>query len=495
MIFFPFFGALLQAFLPDRGKIRVARTMAFGASLISGFLGLVLVANMHAQMPELQFNEILPWIGSYAITYDLGVDGLNATVLLLISILFPLVMASEWSQKHGARGMGALFLLLQGSFVGAVCAQDLFLQFFFWAFTGIPIYFLVGIWGGEGKERASFRAIVTSSIGNVLLFAAMILIYYSVDPHTFSLRELAGGKLAGRFFEIFGASVPVSGLASILISLGLALRAPIWPFHGWFTEVAEEAPASVFVVVSSVTLSVASYIFIRLSYTLFPEILVSVAPAIVTVGLINLIVGGICAVAQTDLKLLIAFASLSQVGLVLIGAGSLSPAGVVGAVYLQLCFGLAIAGFGLFSGLISKRIGSSKFLGKDHEKLFSGLANPAPAIAVFAGLMMASLLGFPAMGGFVGAALVIIGSYSMHPVVVLLSGAAMLLTTYYLLTMYKNVFFGKTSGGFQDFTDLNLTEKAYLLPIVGTLLILGLYPRPFLELVRPTVLTLLSSIK
>ncbi len=492
MVFLPLFGALLQAFVKSGGA---NRWVALFSSLASSFCAAALVISMQTQTPELQATETLPWVGSYAIGYDMGIDGLNVLPVLLIAILFPVLIAFEWNQKIGVRGMHGLLLVLQSAFVGTVCAQDLFLTFFFWGLSALPFYFLIGIWGGEKRESAAFRSIVSASLGNALLFAALILIYYSVDPHSFSIRELSGGKLAGKTFELVGYSIPVSAAAFGLTCMGLALRAPIWPLHGWFTHVAEEAPFSVFVALSAVSVPVATYLFIRLCYSLFPDTLLDAAQFIVAAGAVNLVLGCLCALAQKELRLLIAFICLSELGFNLIGIGSLSSAGIVGAVYQQLSLGLALAGFGLFAGLVTERLGHSQFIFDGGERPIGGIALKAPSVALVAGVVVASLLGFPGSGGFVGHSLLVLGSYSVHPFTVVLTGGTLLLATYYLFTMYRCVFLGSDGQATRDFPDLSLRERAYLLPLVAGLLIFGLYPKPLLELVRPTVLTLLSTVK
>ena len=490
-VFFPLLGCFFQAFLTANRS----RWIALIASIAASSCAIFLVLSMQSQTADLQATEIFPWVGSYAISYDMAIDGLNALVVLLIAILFPVLIAAEWNQKIGARGMHGLFLILQASLFGAACAQDLFLQFFFWGLSALPFYFLVGIWGGEERERAAFRSMVAASLGDALIFSALILIYYSVDPHSFSLRDLSGGKLGGKFFNFLGHELPVSGVAFAFISAGLSLRAPIWPFHGWFTEVAQEAPSSVFVALSAGAVPVAMYIFMRLCYLLFPGTLEYSARIIVGVGAVNLIMGGICAVSQKSLRRLLAFVCLSEVGIVLMGIGSLSSAGVVGAVYQLLILGLGLAGFGLFSGVISDRTGHSMFLNEKGDRAFGGIAMKAPAISVVAGIVVASLLGFPGFGGFVGHALVIIGSYSGHPSTAIIAVCALLLASYYLFTMYRCVFLGTPSAGVKLFQDLTLRERAYMFPVVFGLLFFGLYPKPLIELIRPTVLTLLSTVK
>jgi NADH-quinone oxidoreductase subunit M len=426
----------------------------------------------------------------------MGVDGLNALIILLVAIIFPVLIAYEWNQKTVPRGMQGLLLVLQTTLFGAVSAQDIFLQFFFFGMSALPFYFLIGIWGGDGRERAAFRLMVSSALGNALIFAAMILVYHAIDPHSFSLKELAGGRLTGKTFEVLGTDLPVPMMAFVLASAGLALRAPIWPFHGWFTTVAEEAPPSVFVALSAVTVPVSLYVFVRLAYTLFPVTMEQSAPIIMIIGAMNLIAGGICAVAQKNLKSLLAYICIGETGLILIGLGSLNSAGVVGAIYQLLVLGLGLAGFGLFSGLVSERVGHASFLPDEGGKRpLGGIAIQAPAIAVVAGVIVASILGFPGSGGFVGHALVILGSYATHPVMALLAAMAFLMATYYLFTMYRCVFLGTGGQAVAEFPDLTMRERVYLLPVVACLLLFGLYPRPLLDLVRPTVLTLLSTIK
>jgi len=419
----------------------------------------------------------------------------------LVALVFPILVAAEWNRKFGRRGMHGLLLVLQTAFFGTLCAQDIFVLFFFWALTSLPFYFLIAIWGGKDRERAASHSIVASSVGNALVFAALILVYYAVDPHSFSLHELAGAKLSLKALDIGGAHFLVGPAAFVLVGLGLALRAPIWPLHGWFTEVAREAPASVFVAFCGVSVPIATYVFVKLCYTLFPDTLGSSVRWIEVVGLLNLILCGLSAIAQKELRMLMAFLCLSEIGLVLLGVGSLSSAGIVGATYQELVLGLGLVGFGLFIGIVEDRLGHDRFVEPGGKRALGGLISAAPAISMFCGVFVASLLGFPGLGGFVGESMLVIGSYSISPVVVLMIGAALLLCIYGLFNMYKLVFLGTGSGsqsggvGTAAFEDLNLRERSYLVPLLLALLVCGLYPKPFIEMVRPAVLTLLSMVK
>jgi NADH-quinone oxidoreductase subunit M len=296
-------------------------------------------------------------------------------------------------------------------------------------------------------------------------------------------------------FQFLGIELPVTGVALGLMSGGLWLRAPRWPRQGWFTRLAEESPSSVIVSMSAVTVPVTTYVFVRLAYALFPQTVAQAGPVIVVIGAVNLIVGGICAAAQRGLRLLLAYLCMSQIGIILLGIGSLSSAGVVGAIYGEFALGLGLAGFGLFAGIVFDRTGRGRFLNDDGEAELGGVATQAPIMAVIAGIVIGSLLTIPGLAGFVGSALVLLGSFPVYPIIAILATGSLLLATYYLFMMYRHVFLGRASEQAQAFTDLTLRERAYLLPLVACLLVFGLYPTPLIELVRPTVLTLLSTVK
>lgn len=491
MIFTPLFGAVLQGLLSGRSY---TRWLAFGASVLSSLCALGIATQATAGIAESQLAETFSWIGAYAINYDVSIDGLNGPAVFLIAIVFPVLIAAEWNHGKGRAGLHAMFLLLQGSLVGALCAQDLFLMFFFWALSSLPFYFLIGVWGGQERESAAFRSIVSAALGNSLFFAALVLVYYAVDPHSFSIKELSAGRLSEVRLELFGFETQLSQVAFILMGAGLALRTPIWPVHGWYTRAAAHASSTVFVSLSAVAIPVAATLFMRLSYSLFPEVVAGAAPVLVVLGAVNLLVGGICAVAQTELRLLLAFVCMSQMGLWMMGVGSLSPAGAVGAIYHLLVFGLAAAGFGLFAGLVIDRVGTDRFIvgAGDVTSAAGGIASKAPALATFVGIVVASLLGFPGSGGFVGQSLLVIGGYSFSPWVLVLAAGSFLLATYYLFTMYRCVFLGAVSARTESFVELTLRERACFFTVVVGLLVFGVYPKPLLELVRPTAQLLLS---
>ena len=496
MILLPFIGSVGQVFVPHTGKyFEISRWLALVTSVLASLCGIVLVFSMQPNTSELQASEMIAWIGSYAIAYDVAVDGLSALMVLLVALVFPILIISEWPIVQVGRGIRGLFLLLQAAFFGVVCAQDIFLLFFFWMMSILPLYFLISIWGERERENAAFRFIITAAIGSMLIFAAFILIYYSVTPHTFSLRELLGADLTGKTIGLFGQEFSISKTAFLLLCLGIAFRIPIWPFHGWFTYIATQASAAVLVVMCGVFIPLSLYVFTRISFSLFPVEVAYYSRFIIVFGVINVLFGSVCAIAQTELQLFLSFLCLAQAGVLLVGIGSLDPAGVVGSVYQAFALGLGLSGFGFISGLIKNRTGQTVFLGKTGKPFIGGLSTSAPIMALVTGLIIVSLLGFPGLGGFVGQALIIMGGYAVHPAVIILSGFGLILMTFSLFSAYRYIFLGRRQDETRPISDLSTRERGVLFPLVFVLLFLGIYPKPLLDLVRPSVLTLLSVLK
>ncbi|MEK7691777.1 MAG: proton-conducting transporter membrane subunit, partial [Bdellovibrionota bacterium] len=291
-----------------------------------------------------------------------------------------------------------------------------------------------------------------------------------------------------------GRDLHVSRLALLLVCVGLVLRTQIWPFHVLFTSVCREAPPSVAVALAAGAMPTAVYLFLRLSFALFPSAIADASPFIVGVGVVSLIVGCLSAAVQRGLRLLFALLCVVEMGLLLVGIGSLNPIAVVGALYQVLTFGIAIAGLGLFIGMTSDRTGKGHFATEKGESTMGGAVGTAPGAAVVVGVIIASVLGFPGLGGFVGNGLLMIGSFAVFPAAALIAAGVILLEAYCLFTVYKYVFLGPenaTSGG--KFPELSLRERVYMAPIVLSLVFLGVYPKPLIDLAKPTVSALLTA--
>jgi NADH-quinone oxidoreductase subunit M len=364
--------------------------------------------------------------------------------------------------------------------------------FFFWSLSSLPVFFLVGIWGGTKKEQAAFRVLVTNTLGNTLLFAAFVLIYYAKDPHTFLIRELiTSGGIPQKLISVAGVDVGISEVAFLFVCLGLALRAPVWPLHGWFSQLAHEAPPSVFVAVSAVSVPVAVMIFARLSNLLFPQIMSAGAAWVLGAGVLNLLVGSVAILSQRRLSALVAHLSLAHLGLALVGLGSQNASAMVGVIYHQLGFGLALAAFGLLLGGLSLRAGILDLSGSSE-----GLAERAPTAAAITGLAMGCFIGVPGLSGFVGQSLIVMGGYASHPAVLFIVGCTTLLIAYSLFGMFRQLFLGgadRSEGSDTRGGELPPRERLFLIPLVALIVLLGFYPKPFIDWVRPTAFALVSG--
>ncbi len=491
----PFSGALLQIFLPDHKKpFALFRWIAFFSSFLASVIAISCVAVMDRGVASVQLSEVISWVGSYSISYDVGLDGLNVPIILLISIVFPLLIIFEWNRDRGPKGIYGLLLILQACFFGVGFSQDLFLGFFFWTLSVFPLYFLLAIWGGAEREKAAFRFLITASIGNALFFLGLLLVYFSIEPHTFSFKELLGGRVTGTFV-LFGSEYSLSLTAFFLIISGLVFRFPVWPIHGWLTFLATQAPASIFVLFTGILPAVGLYLLAKTSFSLFPVEFAGWSRLVLFFGALNVLFGAVISLAQRELRLLLAYLTLAHCGMILIGFASLDSAGVTGSMFQLLVVGLSLSGLGLFVGSVRLRKGHSAYLTPEGDPVFGGWIGTAPLLTFIAGLLMASVLGVPGLGGFVGQSLTVMGGYTVSPLAVIVLMVGLLIMTLSLFNVFRGVFLGSGRAQKQWVSDLSAREKLILFPIVGVLLMIGLVPKPFLDLMRPSVLTLLSIMK
>lgn len=484
MIFVPLVGALFQAVSSNSVWTRFS---ALIASLVSAVGGIVLILGMHLDWIPNPLREVLPWMKSYSMNYAVSVDGANALMVLAISFVFPLLIVVEWHRKNARRGLHALFLILQGAALGAVCAQDLFLLFFAWVMMSLPMYFLVGIYGYENREKAAFKQIGVSSVANALFFIGILLVYYAMEPHTFLIEDMLNGKLVDKKFTLIGHEFAIQPVAILLLSLGLALRAAVWPFQGWLKQVSVQVPATVMVALQVVSAPLALTIFIRLTYTLFPNLVSDLSTPLLILGMVNLGMAAVSMLAEKDLRGILSYLSQFGIGIVLLGVGTVSSSGMVGSAFFIFSLTLGIAGLGLVTEFLHHR--------KDSYDIdqYGGLIRRIPFIGITAAVFVACLMGVPGVVGFVGLSLVFIGQFSIQPLLVVGALFFLLLVTGFLFRVYRKIFLG------DDHDDARLTqptwrEVAYFLPLLLVVLSLGVMPEFLVEIVRPTLVGFLQVV-
>jgi len=493
IIAFPFLVAVLQAIILGMDGYRSNpgyRWISLVASLLASVVAIGMIFWIDRHGSGMFLHEGFDWVGSYAIRYDVGVDGLNLPLILLIAVVFPILILAEWGHRAGSRGYHNLFLVLQAAFFGMVTAQDLFLELFFLSLVAFPIYFMIAVFGGPGREKVAFRFLITAVMAALLFFVGLLLVYFSVDPSSLSIADFHRHEIGGHLATVFGSQVSVSSLAFWIFCIAFCCFLPIFPIHGWFSNLAGDAPQIVLVIFCSILIPSVTNVFTRIGYFLFPEELLKYSTFLMFIGAVNLVFGFMCTAGQKQLGRFYSFLAMGEVGILIMGMTSRDSAGVVGAVYSQLSLGLGLAGFGLFLALMNER--GEKNLELTETTSTQPLIQKTPAIAVFVGLFSIALLGFPGSGGFIGNALIAMGAQSVSSAFVIVLVCAEMILVYGLFSVFQGVFL---TGGvnFIDGSDLSPRERTYLIPLLLMLLFLGVYPKLLLDLIKPTVDALLMA--
>lgn len=485
MLFLPAIGALFQMTTP---RMHLCRWLALGSSLLSGSIGLFLVFWSRWSGTTETLTVQYPWMKSYSMYYVLGLDGLNALVALLIAIVFPMLIIAEWNRTNARRGTFALLLLLQFSSLGTALSQDLFLMFFFWTLSSLPGYFLIGILGDQEREKNAVRYLNISSVATALFLIAGLIVYYAIEPHTFLIKTLSGGKFVTKTFELFGDTIPVGPVALGLFAFSFALRAPIWPFHGWFMRISKAIPATIVValLVSSVPICIS--MFIRISYEMFPDLIPSIADALVWIGVLNLAVATFFILSEKDLRGFLSLLALASTGMALVGAGAVNSFGIVGSLFQVFSFGLSIAGIGILAQYLHDHGKSYQFDG------FVGLIKDAPHAGVVMAIFFGCVLGLPSGVGFIGTSLLFIGAFSIHPALVVIEAALLIVLGAYLFQVYRKMFLTPSKVAV-SIHEIDGRNRFALFPLAIVILLIGFYPSPLIDVVRETTGIILGLVQ
>lgn len=503
LIFIPMLAALLLILVPKE-KTDLFRWIALAASSIQLVLVAFLIQNYDQSLAGInlaeayQFVEKFDWIrvsaGSYGIleiTYFLGVDGLSLPMLILTALVGLIGVISSFTIDKHVKGYFISYLILLSAMTGVFVALDFFLFYLFWELMLIPMYFLIGIWGGPRREYAAIKFFLYTFIGSLLMLLVIIGLYFSyvTNPgaapeqmvHSFSMISmmnqenlLPGSLLSAEHWR---------HIAFLLMFLGFAVKIPMFPFHTWLPDAHVEAPTPISVILAGVLLKMGTYGLVRVMMPVFPESWLYFAWGIGLFGVINILYGALAAMGQTDLKKLIAYSSVSHMGFVLLGLASLSTEGVTGAVYQMFSHGLISAMLFLAVGVIYDRAHHREIDG------FGGLAKQMPVYAGWTLFAFFASLGLPALSGFVAEALVFMGSFS-QPVtqnLAIVSTLGMLITAIYYLWTYQKVFTGELNPKYAGYPDLTGRELTMLSVLGASILIAGIYPSLLTDLMTSSV--------
>jgi len=459
---------------------------------------------------KLQFVHHFVWIKQFNIEYFLGVDGISITMVLLTALISFIAMIASlpwWGKldanhfsKRKVPGYMVLFLLLMTGMLGTFCAMDFFMFYIFWELMLLPMYFLIGIWGGPRKEYAAIKFFLYTLAGSVLMLLCMIGLYYSSGPsvladgttanHTFSIMALSARGPEG----LFAHAAPILGFAfSKIVFVGLfiafAIKVPMFPFHTWLPDAHVEAPTPISVILAGILLKTGAYGIIRFNFQILPEAARWAATAIAVFGTINIVYAAFVCLAQRDLKKMIAYSSVSHMGFVLLGLAAMTPAGVSGAVFQMVSHGLISPMLFLIAGVIYDRAHTRDIEG------FGGLAQTMPEYSGITGFAFMASLGLPGLAGFIGEFLVFVGAFVQFRVMTILAATAVIITAAYYLWTMQRIFLGQLNEKWKSLLDMNWRERVTLYPLGALVVFFGFYPVPIFDLMNKSLHSLMDIVR
>ena len=455
----------------DEVVARNARFAALWTSLIVFLLSLKLWFGFDTTEPGYQFTEHVAWLPDFKVDYRMGVDGISVLFVLLSTVLTPICILASWDAiQVRVREYMIAFLVLETMMVGMFCAQDFLVFYMFFEGVLIPMFLIIGVWGGARRVYASFKFFLYTLAGSILMLLALLAVWYAAG--TTDIEVITHTPYSGQMqFWLF-----LAFLASF------AVKVPMWPVHTWLPDAHVEAPTAGSVILAGVLLKMGAYGFIRFSVPMLPQASASFAPLMFALGVIAVIYTSLVALAQTDMKKLIAYSSVAHMGVVVIGIFTFNAQGIQGALFQMLSHGVVSAALFLCVGVVYDRIHT-----RDIAR-YGGLAQRMPAYAVVFMLFTMASVGLPGTAGFVGEFLVLVGAFQVNFWVALLGSMGMILGAGYMLYLYRRVIFGTiTKDDLRSILDLTPREVAVFAPLVLLTLWMGIYPSSFTSFFDATV--------
>lgn len=482
IIFLPLLAGILLLFMAKEDE-ELARRFAFGVSLLTFLISLGLLWHFDNSTADFQFVERAQWIPDFGIQYYVGVDGISLFLVLLTTFLMPIVLLASWDVHKRVKEYLFFFLVLETGMIGALVALDLFLFYVFWEVMLIPMYFLIGVWGGTRRIYAAVKFLLYTMVGSLLMLVAILYLAHLHNAQfgsvTFDLLKLYNLKISGQAqLWLFAA-----------FALSFAIKVPLFPFHTWLPDAHVEAPTGGSVILAGVLLKMGTYGFLRFAIPLFPDAAHAAVPTIMALSVIGIVYGALVAMVQPDLKKLVAYSSVSHLGFVMLGLFAFNTQGIQGAVYQMLNHGISTGALFLLVGVMYER---------RHTRLISeygGLWKQTPVYASIFLVTMLSSIGLPGLNGFIGEFLIMLGAFKANLWAGTIAVSGVVLGAVYMLWMYQRVIFGELKNEEnKKLTDLSPREVAIFVPLLALMLLMGLYPNPFLNRMEKSVEATLTRV-
>lgn len=487
IVFLPLAWGLLGLVLPARGSGRLTQLWALAGTLLTFALSLLPLIRFQSDSAGFQFVEMLQWIPALGASYQLGMDGISLWLVLLTTFLMPIVVLGSFSAiEERVKEYYFLLLALETAMLGAFVSLDAFLFYVFWEAMLVPMYFLVGIWGGKDRIYAAMKLFIYTMVGSLLMLVAL---FYLVWQH-----KLQFGVYSASFVDLYRLRLGGDGFFSpqsllfLAFALAFAIKVPLFPLHTWLPDAHVQAPTAGSVILAGILLKMGGYGFIRIAFPLFPGAVAMYQPLFITLGTIAVVYGAWVAMVQPDVKKLVAYSSVSHMGYVIIGLFSLNTIGVTGAIYQMLNHGISTGGLFLLVGMIYERRHTREI------SEFGGITQVMPLFAIAFMIITLSSVALPGTNGFIGEFMILLGTWKVSPWSAAIAGTGVVFGAVYMLWMFQRVMFGPlTRPENKELKDLGLREVIVMLPLLYSAIWMGVQPNFFFEKMQVSVKRLLEQ--
>ena len=482
IIALPAVASLVVALIP-RSRSDVLRMVGIAAMVATGALTVLLAVQFKVGVGGFQFVSDHVWIKAFGISWKIGVDGISLWLVVLTGVLFPFAIFGANVQRD-LKSYLAWMLILEAGCLGTFLALDLFLFFVFFEIVLVPMYFLIGGWGADNRVYAALKFFIFTLAGSAFLLVGMLALVF--------LHQRATGVLTFDLVQLAEKQTLAETTARwvfLAFAAGFAVKVPLFPFHTWLPDAHTEAPTAGSVILAGVLLKMGTYGFLRFGLYLFPKAVVSLAPLFLTLAVIGITYGAIVATMQKDLKRLVAYSSVAHLGFIVLGIFAFTSQGLSGGVLQMINHGVSTGALFLLVGMIYERR-HTRQIAELH-----GLQKAAPVLAAAFLVVMMSSVGLPGLNGFVGEFLILIGTFVTHRWWAVVGTSGVILAAVYLLWAYQRVFHGEPDGENATMPDLNFRERAVMLPLIGVIVFLGVYPKPVLDRINPSVAQLVQHVE